>query len=129
MENQQHELCLAMAEFVAIQKEHTGLLQAGRLKTLAGWSARRQQVSDRLRQCLEQFDPQAVSADSDLARMVQEGMATILRGEKTLATQVDCQRNGVQKKLRTMRKGKAVLNKYGSSQGAGSKPTYLSSRT
>jgi len=128
MENRQHKLCQAMAEFAAVQKEHASFLQAGRLKTLPGWFDRRQQVFNRLMQCLEQFDPQSVPADSGVAQMVQEGMDAILLGEKTLADQAEYRRSRVQKKLRTMRKGKAVLNKYGSSQGAGSKPKYLSSR-
>lgn len=128
MENQQHELCQAMAEFAAIQEEQAAFLRAGRLKTLPGWFDRRQQVFNRLRQCLEQFDPQSVFADSDLARMVQEGMEAILHGEKTLAAQVENRQNGVRKKLRIMRKGKAVLNKYSSSRGNGSKPKFLSSR-
>ncbi len=129
MENQQHELRLAMEEFVAIQKEQAALLQAGRLKTLSGWVDRRQQVFIRLKQCLEQYDPQSVTADSAMARMVQEGMEAILLGEKTLATQAECRRSSVKKKLGTMRKGKTVLNKYSSSPGAGcSSPKFLSSR-
>lgn len=128
MENQQHELCQAMEEFVAMQQEQVALLQAARLKTLPGWVDRRQQVFNRLRQCLEHFDPQSVAADSDLARMVQEGMQAIMLGEKTLAVQAECQRNRVQKKMQTMRKGKTVLRTYSSSASAGCSPKFLSSR-
>lgn len=128
MENQQHELCLVMEEFAAIQKEHLAFLQAGRLKKLSMWFERRQQVFNRLKQCLENFDPQSVAEDSSLGRMVKEGMGAILLGEAALAGQVESRRDSVQKKLRIMRKGKTVLGQYSSSHGAGSKPKFLSSR-
>ena len=123
-----HELAAVLYEFTAIQKKHGNCLRDRKLKSLPGWIDQRRQVFNRLKQCLENFDPRSLTAESAEARLIQKAMEAVLSGEKNLADQVEYRRNKIRQKLQTMRKGKAVLNKYGGSRVAALKPKYLSSR-
>ncbi|MBI5559002.1 MAG: hypothetical protein HY885_15350 [Deltaproteobacteria bacterium] len=124
-----HELAAALAEFAGMQREHGAMLAGNRLKTLAGWVERRQQVFLRLRQCLERFDPSVVPGDSELTVLIHERMRDILHGEQSLAAQVGQQREAIQGQLRILRKGKVVVKGYSLYGGAGPRPKYLSNRT
>jgi hypothetical protein len=122
------ELLTALTGFVELQEEQVCMLQTGSLKTLSCWAARREQAFNRLKECLEQFEPQFVSADSNEAGLIMQAMAAVRAGEKKLAGQAKNRQNDIRTKLKNMRKGKVVLNKYSDSRAAVAEPRYLSSR-
>ncbi len=123
------EIAAALEEFAEVQREHAQLLAGNRLKSLPSWYDRRQQVFMRLKRCFEGVDLGPGSGEREVAGQILEKIKEILLGEQSLKTLAGQQRTVIEEKLRTMRKGKKVLQGYSLSPGAGPKPKYLSSRT
>lgn len=122
------KLLSVLDEYITMQKDHALGLRGDKLSALPDWLERRQNVSSRLQQCLGQFDPDTLPAESRIARQVRRKMDELMQYERDLTALVDQQRNTIQGKICTIRKGKGILRGY-SLSGTSPRPKFLSSRT
>jgi dTDP-4-amino-4,6-dideoxygalactose transaminase len=128
-EEMRQELAAALAAFAGMQQEHAAMLAENRLKNLPDCVAKRHEAQQRLRRCLDRFDPALMAADKQFAGQVRNGISELMRREKALAAQVGEQRETIREKLRNLRKGKTRLKGYSLHGTAGPGPKYLSNRT